>query len=152
MDIPGLEPRTIDEVVSLIDLGPTVHELLNVPIPEAVQGRSLVPLLRGEAAPAEDSDDKGVICTAAGGEMLAYRTDQWKLFWQREAETLELYDLKADPAETTNVIESHPEVAARLHEQLEAHIAAAEATDTELPEVTESEAVKQRLEDLGYVD
>jgi arylsulfatase A-like enzyme len=148
VDAPGFASRDIDELVSLIDLAPTICELLDVAIPEAVQGRSLVPLLDG----ASTVTDEGVICTSAGGEMLAYRTDEWKLFWQVADDEAELYDLTTDPAESTNVRDEYPDVAAQLRERLEEHIAAAEATDTELPEVSESEEVKQRLEDLGYVD
>jgi arylsulfatase A-like enzyme len=148
VDAPGFASRRIDEMVSLIDLGPTICELLDVAIPEATQGDSLIPLLTG----ASTGTDDGIICTSAGGEMLAYRTDEWKFFWRLDDDEAELYDLTTDAAETTNVLEQYPDVADDLRTHLEEHIAAAEATDTDLPEVSESEEVKQRLEDLGYVD
>jgi arylsulfatase A-like enzyme len=45
---PGLAPRRVSTPVSLVDLTPTVLEILGLGDPE-LQGRSLVPLARGEA-------------------------------------------------------------------------------------------------------
>ncbi len=41
--------RVIDAPVSMIDVLPTLLELVNLPLPEVLQGQSLAPLLRGEA-------------------------------------------------------------------------------------------------------
>lgn len=50
----GVRPGQVrDELVSIVDVLPTVCELVGIPIPDGVQGRSLEPLLRGEPAPAE---------------------------------------------------------------------------------------------------
>jgi N-sulfoglucosamine sulfohydrolase len=42
--------KTVDAMVSLIDLFPTVCDLAGIPIPERVQGRSLLPLIDGQTA------------------------------------------------------------------------------------------------------
>ena len=49
---PPLIPkrRTEDRLVGVIDLAPTIYELANIPIPPDVDGRSLVPLMRGTGA------------------------------------------------------------------------------------------------------
>jgi len=48
----GITPRTvIDQPVCLEDLMPTILDMVDVPIPETVEGRSLLPLLRGETPP-----------------------------------------------------------------------------------------------------
>lgn len=49
---PGVEPGPIGEIGLNIDLAPTIAELAGVTAPEFVDGRSLVPLLRGGGAPA----------------------------------------------------------------------------------------------------
>lgn len=51
---PGIAAQVRDELVSIIDIMPTLAERLTGEIPAGVQGRSLDPLLRGEAAPAEE--------------------------------------------------------------------------------------------------
>jgi len=48
---PGVAPRVVEEVVGLADLVPTVLELVGAPTPGRLDGRSLVPLMRGETDP-----------------------------------------------------------------------------------------------------
>ncbi|MBX3025601.1 sulfatase-like hydrolase/transferase [bacterium] len=48
---PGLAPAVVRQPVSLVDVAPTLLELVGVPAPPAFEGRSLVPLMRGAAAP-----------------------------------------------------------------------------------------------------
>jgi len=51
MQLPGWNARhtVFDDVVSQVDLLPTVLDLLQLPAPGVLDGRSLVPLLRGES-------------------------------------------------------------------------------------------------------
>ncbi|MBI3491329.1 MAG: sulfatase [Acidobacteria bacterium] len=44
----GMAPRTVGDQVRIVDVMPTLLELLGVEIPKPVQGRSLLPLVRGE--------------------------------------------------------------------------------------------------------
>jgi arylsulfatase A-like enzyme len=142
---PGLESRTIDQQVSLLDLGPTLYDLLGIKTPDAVQGRSFAPLLRGE-----DMDEEVAIATGKGGGTLACRTSEWKCFWQVEKNKVELYDLQEDPKELNDVSDEHPEMVAEFKEHIEAYLDEAEATDIDLPEVETDDEVEQRLKDLGY--
>ena len=53
--IPGMkEPQTRTELVSSVDVMPSVLELLDVKPPAGMDGRSWVPLLRGETQPDRD--------------------------------------------------------------------------------------------------
>jgi len=144
--VPGYDHRTVDQQVSLIDLGPTLYELCEVPIPEAVQGQSFEPLLEGESCP-----EPVAVCTSGGGSILACRTPKWKCLWDLDADP-ELYDLDADPDETDDVSDDNPAVVDRFVDRIEAHLDEADETDADLPSVEENDEVKQRLEDLGYVD
>ena len=47
----------------------------------------------------------------------------------KDAPIAQLYDIQADPGETTNLYQSQPEVAARLLEQLESDVARGRSTD-----------------------
>lgn len=51
---PGVVPQRRSELVSVVDLLPTLAEHVAGRIPRGVQGRSLTPLLRGEEAPGEE--------------------------------------------------------------------------------------------------
>jgi len=141
VDEPGRDPRTDDTQVSLIDLFPTICDACGVERPTKLQGESLY------------EKESGVeLGTSKGGKRLAARTADWKCLWNLERNEIELYDLDADPGETRDVHDEHPDVVDRLRNEMEDYRETARSTDTDLPEVEESDAVKQRLRDLGYTE
>ena len=112
--------RTCEELVSLVDLMPTFLETADEPVPEAVHGRSLRPLLEGE----DPEWRRSVFAEYHGDEFGLYsqrmvRTDRFK-FVYNAPDVDELYDLQADPAELHNLVD-HPhyrEVRRRLERSL----------------------------------
>ncbi|WP_244651376.1 MULTISPECIES: arylsulfatase [unclassified Lentimonas] len=121
-----------DEITCPIDLLATCAELMGQELPEnaAEDSESILPVFMGEAT---DYSRKGIIQHSVSGHF-AYREGKYKLIlgygsggWsgpnekQAKAEGLpkaQLYDLESDPGETTNLYESHPELAERLLAQL----------------------------------
>jgi arylsulfatase A-like enzyme len=97
-----------DQMVLNIDIAPTLLELAGVAVPEAMQGRSLLPLF-SEANPAWRSSalfeyflEKPYPRTPTWQSV---RTDRWKYIHYTELTGMdELYDLKADPYEMKNLI------------------------------------------------
>jgi len=95
-------------LVELTDLAPTLLGAAGLEIPERMQGRSLWPVLRGEADPSRIRDD--VYCEHYGGAepgeargATMLRTELWKLVARHGTGTGELYDLDSDPGETRNL-------------------------------------------------
>jgi arylsulfatase A-like enzyme len=99
---------------SLVDLAPSLLESAGLPVPAAMQGHSLLPVTRGETGgiPREAFIQFGEIRPGR-----ALRTSRWKyaVFAGEDVENkpeageyfeTELYDLRADPSELTNVIAS----------------------------------------------
>lgn len=142
VDDPDHEPDKIDEQVSLIDLFPTICDSCGVKTPDEVQGRNLF----------DRKDEPVALGTSQRGRRLACRTPEWKCLWHVKGGKTELYDLRADPGETTDVSGDHPDVVERLRGKMESYREEAAATDTELPEVQESREVRERLKQLGYID
>lgn len=149
---PGLVPAglRVRDRVGLIDVYPTVAELLGVPGPDAASGASLVPLLRGEPMAPRD-----VIALTYRPEAFtdkqAIVRESFKYIhsWSPEREWEELYDVDHDPDELVDVLESRPEVAERLRSALAERLAegpAGVAAEADL-----SEADRARLRALGYV-
>ena len=97
---PGSLPRKVDEIVLNIDLAPTLLELAGAPIPETVDGASLVPFLRGTTPPKWRTD---FVAEAYGlGPTLAVRTRD-ALYTHNETEEFELYDMTKDPSQVNNL-------------------------------------------------
>jgi arylsulfatase A-like enzyme len=97
---PGMLPSggVNDALVSGVDLPATFLDALGVPVPERMEGRSLLPLLRGEAASLHDElvvqwDDFG----------FALVGERWKCIVYDSGTDGELYDLENDPMETHNL-------------------------------------------------
>ncbi len=154
---PGLASgRREDAPVSLVDLAPTLAELLGVELSGQVQGRSLVPLLRPRAGRVEERAQY-LAGTAADEGFAALVDRRYKLLRRNGRD--ELYDLRADPGEQRDLADERPRVradlAARLEGQLEENRARREArrhlADPAVLERTERET-REALEALGYVE
>jgi arylsulfatase A-like enzyme len=115
-----------DEPVTSTDFYPTLLEMAGLPARPAqhLDGVSLAPLLRGEAAPARDAlywHYPHYHYRNEGGDMgAAVRAGDWKLVEFFEDRPVELYHLRDDPGETNNLAEAMPEKARELAEMLHA--------------------------------
>ncbi len=108
---PGIARGQVSNaLVELVDLAPTLLDAAELPRSEAMQGRSLWPLLTGEAAPDQHRDD--IYCeyynampwhTQPSAQMTMIRTAQHKLVVAHGLHSGELYDLEQDPTETRNL-------------------------------------------------
>jgi iduronate 2-sulfatase len=121
-------------LVETVDVFPTLCELagLSAPtsLPQPMDGRSLVPVLRNPSVTVRDHAYHAYPRNrGAEGEWLgrAIRTARHRLVeWKKigaaaETAELELYDYVADSGETKNVAASQPDVVAKLRGLLAAH-------------------------------
>ncbi len=106
---PGIKAASTPvQFVANIDLAPTFLDLAGLVVPDSIQGRSLVPLLRGEA-PADWRDtvyyryyhDPGHHNTRAH---YGVRTKTHKLIYYWTKDAYEMYDLSQDPTEQHNLL------------------------------------------------
>lgn len=121
-----IKPNTIiDEQCLNIDMAPTILTLAGIEKPDYMQGVSMVNLLKGVK---EDNWRKSILFEYyldtywpyAGPNQIAVRTDSYKLvdaFLKNDID--ELYDLKADPGEMTNLINNpnYDEIEAELRNE-----------------------------------
>jgi len=118
----GIAP---DSFAANIDLAPTFLDIAGLPIPASMQGRSLVPLLRGET-PADWRTsvyyryyhDPGHHNTAAH---FGVRTASHKLIYYWKKNAYEMFDLRVDPCEQHNLLyaadeAAKPDIAAKFAE------------------------------------
>ena len=116
------------------DLVPTLLELAEIDAGIDFDGRSLLPMVRGEVA-SHESEFYITECTWMRKH--GWRTPQWKLILALEPDfhfkpAVELYNLVEDPAENRNVAEENPDVVMALTARMQAWIRQREA-ETGLP-------------------
>lgn len=104
--------KRIRELVSHINLAPTIIDLINGEIPGEFVGKSLLPLIEGK----KRQVGEGVVL-APDLDIKAYRTKQWKLI--RKKNMIELYKLQKDPKEQRNVAKKYPEKVKELNQRME---------------------------------
>ncbi len=116
------------------DLVPTVLDMLGLPSDIPFDGRSLLPMARGEVA-SHESEIYITECTWMRKH--GWRTPEWKLIVALEPDfhfkpEVELYNLIDDPDENHNLAEKLPDVVAFLRKRMDDHIARREQ-ETGLP-------------------
>lgn len=128
---PHLQPRRVDQLVSLIDIAPAVLDFLGISQPSEFQGRSLVHALKDH--PEDGQIFAGALFTHYADALLfrystiiaAVRDKEWKLIREtlvyRDGSTntnYELFNVKNDPEELNNVAQEHFEELERFNHLL----------------------------------
>jgi len=135
--------------VSLIDIAPTILDLLDLPHVDSFRGDSLVPYIDGRIQEHRcilsgyiDENDRVIAC----------RDGKWKLIVS-ESKRNKLFNLRSDPLEKNNVINKYPDVVEKLEKFI--HDNTLELVDKPANlrhEIGLTDTSKERLRDLGYLD
>lgn len=107
---PGIAPARTKSLAELVDLYPTLCELTSTRPPKHLEGESLVPALREPAANHADAALSQYSRFREKYMGRAIRTDRYRYVAWYETKSgkiveRELYDQKADPSETRNIVE-----------------------------------------------
>jgi len=141
--------EVVDARVRLIDVMPSILDMLDVPPVESVQGTSLLPYMTGK-----DKRDLATYMESffprenyGWSELVGLIDGPWKYI---KAPREELYNIDQDPLEETNLIQQERKVVQEKKEQLAEFI-----KNSTAPLVTEKRAMSdeeiQRLRSLGYI-
>jgi arylsulfatase len=128
----GLAPGQTDALIAALDIAPTFVELAGGTNGTTVGGREVLPmtgrsfaaLLRGEVEATRSETE--TLAFEHGGQRAVFRGN-WKALWMRAPNGIgdwQLFDLAADPGETTDLAAANPDVVAELAAAYDAHAAA----------------------------
>jgi arylsulfatase A-like enzyme/predicted Zn-dependent protease len=138
----------ISSTVSLVDLTPTLLDMLEIPPPDRFNGRSLLGALHGESLDSRDcyAESETPYSINRWAPLRAVISDGWKYI---QTTRPELYDLEHDPGELTNLADSDEEVLQRMQAAL------SEIQESFVPVAPQSADVSAKdlatLKTLGYV-
>lgn len=131
---PGQEQGLmISDLTEQIDITATIIDLAGIPMPEWIEGRSLVPLMRGEELPPSPAFSMALEGQASrGNKITSGRIAVWdgdyKLIHQLDNNKSQLFNLELDRDELNDLFEKEAEVGQRLLKLIRENIDKANAT------------------------
>lgn len=147
--VPGAAQKRITETVRLIDIQPTILDLLGIPQKVSIQGASLIPLINGS-----EKNERAAYAESLYAELhygwssvKSISTKQYKFI---DVPKPELYDRLNDPEETVNLIEEKRSTAKLLKEKLEGWVTVYTRKDLSSHRKMDSETL-EKLRSLGYI-
>lgn len=146
--VPGTKPGQISQPVGHIDLFPTIMELLHLPLPDQLQGLSLVPLLQGKKLP-----ERKIYFES----LYPYYSRGWapiRGFYQNNLKYIdsplpELYDLSRDFSEKNNLIRSG--IVSQYKKELASLLASLSGKGEQIAQKKIDREKLEKLRSLGYL-
>ena len=116
LHIPGFSAKRIKPMVSLIDVFPTLLDLTNGITPHKMDGKTLLPLIKGTRRKIHD-----YLYGESFSSQISVSNGKWKLIYT-ERKNKELYHILKDPYEKRDVSEKHPKILKKLDQKIEAFL------------------------------
>jgi arylsulfatase A-like enzyme len=155
----GEGARVVENVVSIIDIMPTLLSIAGIEPPASLQGRNLSRLFAAsltEPPPDNDDDDDHEVshgtATSDRPGLHAVRTRRHKLIFDLDTGETRLFDVKSDPGEQENLADQRTEMVRRLRDQLLTQVAESTAQGAlEKRTAPVPDELVEQLRTLGYV-
>lgn len=123
---PELQGKKISRPISLVDLAPTLLDLLGFSKPKKMHGQSLLPLIKEEnrncSKVISEVSSTDFMELPSSTVKIALLQDDWKLIHNKN-ERDELYRITTDPKEETNLIKEEKSIAEELLNKIRQHLA-----------------------------
>lgn len=117
ISFPGTLPagKTYTGMSTTIDFYATAADIAKTPLPKHCEGKNLLPLLLGKE---KLNPDRIIFWNTHGSQVTRWK--QWRIVKFRDEPSWRLYDIEADPSETTDLAKQHPDIVKSMSERYEA--------------------------------
>ncbi|MBZ0115239.1 MAG: sulfatase-like hydrolase/transferase [Thermoanaerobaculia bacterium] len=146
----------IDQQVRLVDLYPTLLDLLGIPMQHQIHGRSVVPMLAGRRMSPADAFSESTYWGPL--EVKSLRAERYKLMTATPKNTPSdrpgwtvLFDLQADPAELRDIAADEEQRRQKMQTILDLITAGGGEAEEAVPSDLDPE-LEEQLRALGYID
>ena len=144
MYVPGIKPGVYDKLTVAVDVMPTVMDMLDLPVPDHVEGSSLLPRMHDLSSPGREFVVSGRPFANPGARVRhvdnwlrwakvhsvsTVTAGDWSLLYAPEAGKSELYNLATDPQQEHNVVNDREDVARDIHQYLRKFMADTNLSD-----------------------
>ena len=155
------EANVVDEQVTLADIYPTIMDLLDLEVPQAIDGESFAHILDGEAPEKmlrPKARETEIFSVAWPERCVGHAILEWP--WKlieiySNYEGLEnesfLFNVETDPGETENLAGSYPDLVKRLSKKIEKDVANLGGKGAYVKSLVIDPEMKEQLKALGYI-
>lgn len=144
--------KIVEKPIELVQIFPTILDVLGFETDLALDGKSLLPLIdgNGEQSQSDFAISQGKFSPKYRA---AIRNEEWKLILDDSLPRPELYNLKKDPRELSDVVRDNPQVAFELETLLRENLTKTFGGNgkSESPQENVDKEVLERLKELGYL-
>lgn len=151
-----LDYNEIETPVELMDVAPTILDLLDMKTPKEFVGRSLISINREKVSGEKfvfseyaESMEEGKI-RPPKDKKTACRGKDWKLIYDWEEGKHELYNLSQDPSESNNLYNENEKKSKEFEERIRNHIRWEEKKSSEIKTAYEKKIIKQKIRNKNF--
>jgi arylsulfatase A-like enzyme len=151
------QKRVVEKLVNLVDIMPTISELLNIIPPEQTLGKSFLEKKGSlfwikKTFLTKDASEYNFSELDLNSTLKTIMTPEWKYIYNYKDKTEQLYNVKSDPLELHNLIDKKTKQASQLKEQLFQWVSNSKKYHSKGHSLKLSPEEKERLKALGYIE
>lgn len=150
----GSGTKSFHAPCSIIDIPPTILDWLGIKNTYHFQGKSLIPLITGKVTDETNATNRIILSelNRFGKDLVSVRIGTWKYIRDLKYRKEELYNLSADPGETTNIIRKEPRLHGEMKEKLSEWLTTVRKPKVKSKRIELDPESIEKLKSLGYIE